>query len=218
MRNDDVALFAERGTWSSASRSSASEAPTAQRRSAMREARSDFFENHFNPLLIVDLQGFILDANVAAQADMREGRIATSADGVLRLGSRECARRFARCLADAGEADAAWRRLVVRVSDGEWRLVRIRRMPGDAAIALIEVQPSADDQGADIAPLAQAFALTGSEAVVLASLVEALTPKEIAERLSISSHTVRAHMRAIYAKLGVRARSGVMKAALRLAS
>jgi DNA-binding CsgD family transcriptional regulator len=80
------------------------------------------------------------------------------------------------------------------------------------------VQPSADDQGADIAPLAQAFALTGSEAVVLASLVEALTPKEIAERLSISSHTVRAHMRAIYAKLGVRARSGVMKAALRLAS
>jgi len=218
MRNDDVALIDGIGMRSSGCGTSASDAAPKARQTAMREARSDFFEHHFNPLLIVDLQGLVIDANAAAQADMRDGRIATSADGVLRFGSRECARRFARCLADAGEASGAWRRLVVRVSDGEWSLVRIRRMAGDAAIALVEVQPSADDQGADIAPIAQAFALTGCEAVVLASLVEALTPKEIAERLSISSHTVRAHMRAIYAKLGVRARSGVMKAALRLVS
>lgn len=183
-----------------------------------KEDRAAFFELHFHPLLIVDRQGRVLDANTAARADIHEGRIGLFSDGLLRLGARDCARRFQAALAETAKDTAHWHRLVVRMSDGEWRLARIRALPDVDHVALVEIQPSAADQDADISPLAHAFALTGAETAVLSNLLDAQAPKEIARALGISSHTVRAHMRAIYAKLGVRARSGMMRTALRLVS
>lgn len=180
--------------------------------------RAAFFDLHFHPLLIVDRQGCVLDANAAARADIRDGRIGLSNDSVLRLGSRDCARRFQAVMADLAPEPAQWRRLVIRMTDGEWRLARIRHLPQLPESVLVELQPSIADQDTDLSALAQAFALTNAETAVLANLLEAQAPKEIARALGISSHTVRAHMRAIYAKLGVRARSGMMKAALRLIS
>jgi len=107
---------------------------------------------------------------------------------------------------------------VVRMADGEWWLASVRALGPDNDRTLVEVHAGAADEDADVEPLAQAFALTASESAILAYLLQALAPKEIADIIGISSHTVRAHMRAIYSKLGVRARSGVMKTALRLVS
>lgn len=180
--------------------------------------RAAFFELHFHPLVIVDKSGRILDANDAARVDIANGRIGIGANGVMRLGGRECARRFLATLAALALTDDAWTKLVVRMSDGEWRLARIRSLPGAHDAALVEIQTFVSNQDADLSPLAQAFALTTAETAVLANLLEAQSPKEISRVLGISSHTVRAHMRAIYAKLGVRARSGMMRAALRLVS
>lgn len=180
--------------------------------------RTAFFELHFHPLLLVDRQGRVLDANAAARADIRDGRIGLLSDGLLRLGARDCARRFQIGLAEAATDAQSWHRLVVRMSDGEWRLTRLRALPEVDHVALVEIQPSAADHDADISPLARAFALTVAETAVLSNLLDAQAPKEIARALGISSHTVRAHMRAIYAKLGVRARSGMMRTALRLVS
>ena len=64
------------------------------------------------------------------------------------------------------------------------------------------------------ANLAQAVAagLTRREAVVAIYLVDGLTNKEIARRLSISSHTARRHTESILKKLGVSNRTSVARA------
>jgi DNA-binding NarL/FixJ family response regulator len=53
--------------------------------------------------------------------------------------------------------------------------------------------------------------LTGRESEILALLSEGLSNKEIADRVSISYDTVRAHLRHIYEKLHVRGRTEAVK-------
>lgn len=56
--------------------------------------------------------------------------------------------------------------------------------------------------------------LTIREKEVLKSLVDGMTAKEIAARLSISSNTMRPHIRHIYVKLGVNTREAFVAKAL----
>jgi predicted ATPase/DNA-binding CsgD family transcriptional regulator/transcriptional regulator with XRE-family HTH domain len=57
-------------------------------------------------------------------------------------------------------------------------------------------------------------ALTGRETEVLRLLAASLTDRQIAERLVVSKRTVQAHLRAIYAKLGVPNRTGATRYAI----
>ncbi len=59
-------------------------------------------------------------------------------------------------------------------------------------------------------------ALTPREVEVLALVGEGLSNKAIARRLTISSHTVKYHLEAIFAKLGVRSRAEAVTRGLRL--
>jgi len=59
------------------------------------------------------------------------------------------------------------------------------------------------------------YALTAREREILRLLVESLTMREIAARLSVSYHTIDAHIRNVYEKLHVRSRSGAVAKALR---
>jgi LuxR family maltose regulon positive regulatory protein len=56
--------------------------------------------------------------------------------------------------------------------------------------------------------------LTTAELRVLAYLPTHLTFREIAERLFLSSHTVKSHAVAIYGKLGVSTRRGAIEEAV----
>jgi|ERR1041385_3387044 DNA-binding CsgD family transcriptional regulator len=58
----------------------------------------------------------------------------------------------------------------------------------------------------DLAP----FHLTAREAEVVQHLVDGLTNKEIAQRMNVSTHTVRAFLRLIMIKLGVTTRSAII--------
>jgi DNA-binding NarL/FixJ family response regulator len=58
-------------------------------------------------------------------------------------------------------------------------------------------------------------ALTGRELRVLDLMGQGLLMKEIAAQLAVSYHTVDTHLRNIYAKLGVRSRTGAVAKALR---
>lgn len=59
------------------------------------------------------------------------------------------------------------------------------------------------------------YGLTAREKEVLQLLVDGLTMKEAAGRLSLSYHTIDAHIRKVYGKLHVRSRSGAVAKALR---
>ena len=56
--------------------------------------------------------------------------------------------------------------------------------------------------------------LTAREVEVLHLIAQGLTNNQIAHKLTISSHTVNAHVKAIYSKLGVTSRSGATRYAI----
>ncbi|MEM0963129.1 MAG: response regulator transcription factor [Bacteroidota bacterium] len=62
-------------------------------------------------------------------------------------------------------------------------------------------------------PAGEAFRLTPRERDVLAHLVDDVPEAEIAERLGVSPHTVRTHVKNLYAKLQVHSRAQVVRVA-----
>jgi DNA-binding NarL/FixJ family response regulator len=68
---------------------------------------------------------------------------------------------------------------------------------------------------APIRPAAQDYGLTDREREILQHLVDGLTMRQIAQRLSVSYHTVDAHLRNIYEKLHVHTRSRAVAKALK---
>lgn len=75
-------------------------------------------------------------------------------------------------------------------------------LPATLAEAVFDAGPRADAR----VPVADAM-LTPREAEVLAMLAEGRGNKRIASRLGISEHTVKAHLAAIFAKLGASSRT-----------
>lgn len=67
-------------------------------------------------------------------------------------------------------------------------------------------------QGAD----AGAAKLSGREQAIARSLLEGLSDKAIAERLSISHHTVHVHLVRLFRKLGVHTREDIARKAFGL--
>jgi DNA-binding NarL/FixJ family response regulator len=59
------------------------------------------------------------------------------------------------------------------------------------------------------------YSLTNREREILGLLIEDIPLKQIADRLSISIHTINMHLRNIYAKLQVQSRSGAVAKALK---
>ena len=54
--------------------------------------------------------------------------------------------------------------------------------------------------------VSRASGLTARECELVALLLEGLDTRELAERLSISRHTVQDHLKSVFAKVGVRSR------------
>ncbi len=82
------------------------------------------------------------------------------------------------------------------------------RDPSHATVVLFERSPR---RGAiDIAQVAAEFHLTERERETVGLLLEGLTSKQIAERMNISTNTVKAFVRLIMVKMGVSTRSGIV--------
>ena len=95
----------------------------------------------------------------------------------------------------------------VRLTSGGWLMVRASRLrPADGATARTAVllEPA---QQADIAPmLVQLHQLTPREREVTQALLQGRPTREIAETLWITPETLRGHIKAVFAKLGVNSR------------
>ncbi|MGE2719330.1 LuxR C-terminal-related transcriptional regulator [Mycolicibacterium celeriflavum] len=111
----------------------------------------------------------------------------------------------ARVLAERGVGEPALAR--TRARSGDWLVVRAIRLerdgPGTGCTAVVLEQA----RRADVAPLlVQLRQLTHREKEITQLLVTGMSTREIASRLWITSETLRGHIKAIFAKLGVNSR------------
>ncbi|OLT23080.1 hypothetical protein BJF81_11920 [Ornithinimicrobium sp. CNJ-824] len=110
----------------------------------------------------------------------------------------------ARALADrgAGGPPAVAR---TRAATGEWLLVRATRLAGDVGRTAVLVEPA---RRSDVAPLLlHLHELTTREREVTGLLLTGMATADIARELWITPETLRGHVKAVFAKLGVGSRA-----------
>jgi DNA-binding CsgD family transcriptional regulator len=89
----------------------------------------------------------------------------------------------------------------VQAADGRWALVRVDPLVGEAGGYVITVEAARSEVMTPL--LMRAWALTAREREVAALVIDGLSSEEIAQALFISQHTVRDHVKALFAKVGV---------------
>lgn len=169
-----------------------------------------WFDLDPEPRLAIGFDGSVQSSNSAAQDALGRGVIATDYGGVLRFGSPESDGAFMQGLRTVSSGRSGRHRMILRGRDGAWLAAAVYRVAGQprAILALrSEERPPADALSA----LADAFHLTRAEAGVLCALTDGKCPKAVANDMNISEHTVRAHLRSIYAKMGVRGLTGALR-------
>lgn len=95
----------------------------------------------------------------------------------------------------------------VRLRTGQWLLVHasvLRDADGAPTRTAVVLEPAERSRIAGL--LLTLYGLTGREREVAELLIRGLATDEVAERLTISRHTVRDHVKAIFAKVGVSSR------------
>ena len=95
-------------------------------------------------------------------------------------------------------------------ADGRWMVVRVTPLVGPAGGYVITLEAA---RSQDLAPLLmRAWSLTAREREVARLVIDGLSSEDIARALFISVHTVRDHVKAIFAKTGVSRRHELVAA------
>ncbi len=95
----------------------------------------------------------------------------------------------------------------LRAASGRWLLVHasaLRNPMGGPAPIAVTIEPA---KSAQIAPIiVEAYCLTPREQQITQAVARGLSNQEIAAELFLSAHTVRDHLKAVFAKVGVGSR------------
>ncbi len=156
---------------------------------------------------VLDQRGKILVANQAAKDVTQHGGIMRVADNVLSV--------------DDGQHNKVFRELIGKARDGETRIpagLTVPRPDGKPLSILVVPIENTGTAGSghpaslvflsdpelpnepDTALLTRLFGFTPAEAKVASLLMQGLTVGDVAERLSITSHTTRNHLKRLFSK------------------
>ena len=161
------------------------------------------------PRFLVDGDGYLLSANPAGETALQDGQLAATSTGALKFGSGDCDARFLAGVRQvAGQGTRG--RAVLRQRHGGWFAVDFHGAPGES-LAVVGLREELAPSAQSMAAMAAAFQLTASELDVLHCLLSGRCPKTAAIDLHISEHTVRAHLRSIYAKMNARGISNTIR-------
>lgn len=89
--------------------------------------------------------------------------------------------------------------------------------PGEGEVRLLDISLPRPIARTKENGFAQYFRLTPAEAAIVDGLVRLETPVDIAEGQGVSVHTVRTHIRRIYAKVGIRSNGELLQLAMAFA-
>ena len=90
------------------------------------------------------------------------------------------------------------------------RTFRLDNSPKSSSMAIIVLLERKSSAPAALVQISEQFALTDRERQTVELLLQGLTSKEIAARMSISPNTVKAFLRLVMVKMGVSTRSGIV--------
>lgn len=154
------------------------------------------------PRYLVSHEGALLLANPAGQAAIESGQFALTAQGAFTFGSTDSDHRFKTALLQVARSNA-YAFAILRKRHGGWLAADIHSVP-ERSRAIVAFREAMAATRESMAAISEAFQLTRSEGSVLHHLLDGACPKSAANHLNLSEHTVRAHLRSIYAKMGVR--------------
>jgi DNA-binding CsgD family transcriptional regulator len=197
-------------------------AAAAAWRLATSEARQKAWENALQAMsigvLILNVQGEILEANVTARRLLEDRRYIESRNGRLVPANPRKARDFSGLLAQLFAAGCSGRAALVtsdRDNASENLFLALVRMEGSEAPSegtdgpAVAVYASELDRNFDGLEdlLRQAFGLTRMEALTAVAAMHGESLGEVASKLGVGLETTRAHMRSVFAKTGTHRRS-----------
>lgn len=164
------------------------------------------FEAMSAACFVLDRRRRVRALTPATEPLLRDG-VVRVVDGRLLLGDR--ARGTALDVAIGAVEDGALSRRVV-VQAGSTRIIcQVKRLPaqpsalGFAPFAVVIVRQLGARRPIDVDLLRDTFGFTPVEAEIAAALAAGISRAEIEVRRKIGAETLRSHMRAVYAKLGV---------------
>lgn len=174
-----------------------------------------WFERDPTPRFILDRGGRIVEANAEGRELMARGIF--GAGGMLICTAHRDHPRLEEILKRVSQGWQNTGRVLVRSQDDTWCLIELlgaKELDGQVAASIRRTAELTTDR---IEPLRAVFGLTPVETQVLMQIVMGKAPKEVARTLSMSIFTVRAHLRTIFMKMGVRGITGTLRLTLPLA-
>lgn len=175
--------------------------------------RSLCFEADSNANFVIHVSGALRHCNDAARAMLAAGLIQLDrqerlcvAGGAGRQGA----------VALTGTLPSYQTVQIRQISQSRWLVAAVRTIPGLPDTLHVRAREIRLDGNIDLKAIAEELGISDSETPVLQGLAQAICPKEISRSLGLSIHTIRSHLRSIYAKLGVRTAAEVQLRVLQI--
>lgn len=161
-----------------------------------------WFEEDEDPGFVLDSNGRFLCANIEGRALIADERLKLLSTQDIRLGDAQSDDELLRGVRRAAEPAHGVQYFIARLRDGDHRPAQVRRTGSGSVVLSFRPEFALTSDGME--SLARQFGLTHAESQVLEGLCRGRCPKQIAKTETSSEHTIRAHLRSIYAKLGTR--------------
>lgn len=180
--------------------------PSAPRNPSDADA---WFEADDTARFILDADGRVLRTNARARALADCGMVGSR--GLFICAAHRSRAELDALLRDLAHGHRTSGRILFRTGDDEWCILDLMTTPDAPHRVFATARPVKPLDLAKITALGAVFGLTRAETAVLLQLTAGATPKDIGRKLDMSIHTVRAHLRSICMRMGVRGINGALR-------
>lgn len=168
------------------------------------------------PRLLLDANLVAEYLNPAARRLLQDRKISLHAAGHLQLWIPHATRVLEDLARRALKERRAQRRLIGAIDADRWLSATMVPSTGGDRLLTVTLHDIELGRPLDLSAATEAFRLTAAEIPILLELLNSFNAKEIARALGISVHTVRSHLRSIYARMNARSAVEAVRRALEL--